>query len=220
MISPDAAADLRAERRFDLATALLIGVIAMLAALLAVVQIHYNQESTRADAQAARLSADLSARLSASSVAFNSILAMQQEAVAFNIEALSRAIAGLDFEDKGAVAVAVAEQEAAKSLLAAVGATAATMGGKPLDAYAAGLVESSIMAQVAEVREQNRQVDLANKAGSLEQKAVLALSFLALGGILTGLGAVLNEGRAGWISLLVAAAMTALAGAMAVLAVV
>ena len=69
MISPDAAADLRAERRFDLVAALLIGVIAMLAAVLAVIQIETAQASGRAQVEAARLTADLSARLEVSTTA-------------------------------------------------------------------------------------------------------------------------------------------------------
>ena len=70
------------------------------------------------------------------------------------------------------------------------------------------------------MNEQNRQVDLANQAGAQNSRSILGLSFLALAGVLTGLAAVLREGRAGWIALLAAVAMAGAAGLMAVLAVI
>lgn len=56
--------------------------------------------------------------------------------------------------------------------------------------------------------------------GSGGQTSVLALSLLALAGVLTGLGAVLREGRAGWIALLTASGIVCWATILSVLAVV
>ncbi|MBP1633156.1 MAG: hypothetical protein H6Q11_1444, partial [Acidobacteria bacterium] len=59
MIAPDAAADLHRGSRFDVAAALLIGVVAVLAALLAIVEVSTGQQAIRAQLEAARLTADL-----------------------------------------------------------------------------------------------------------------------------------------------------------------
>lgn len=220
MISPDAAADLRAERRFDMIAAILIGAIAVLAAILAVMQISYNQQATRADVKAARLTTDLSARISASTEASDWAYASAQGALAFKMDALAHSLAALEMGDAGAGAVAKAQGDASVTLASALAATAATIGNAPLDAYAAGLLTSTTPQLLTQLAEQNRQVDLANSASSREQTAVLGLSFLALAGVLTGLAAVLRESRPGWIALLTAVAMAAASGVLAVMSVV
>lgn len=218
MIAPDSAADLRAERRFDLVTAVLIGVLAVLAAILAVVQLDASHASTRADLQAARLAADLSARISVSEQALDSGLGAQQTALVLGMESVARQMAGLTNNDDAASAIGEAEQTAFDKLRAALAATAATTGAKPVDAYTAALLNATTQQLLAELAEQNRQVDVANAASSHEQLAVLGLSILALAGILTGLAAVLREGRSGWISLSAACAMSACSGVLAILA--
>jgi hypothetical protein len=220
MIAPDAAADLRAERRFDLLAAVLIGAIAILAAVLAVIQIETGQASSRAQVEAARLTADLSARLEVSSTVQNQAFVDEQEALALSIQATGRQIAGLQYGDDGAIAVGQVEHQAGADLGTALTATSATSGGAPLDSYTSGLLEATTQQLLGELREQNRQVDLANDAGARNSKSILGLSFLALAGVLTGLAAVLREGRAGWIALLTAVAMAGAAGLLAVLAVI
>ncbi len=95
------------------------------------------------------------------------------------------------------MAVGKAQQSAYGALQAALTATSDTTGGKPVDAYTAGLLNATTPQLQAELAEQNRQVDLANAASSHEQLAVLGLSFLALAGVLTGLAAVVRESRGG-----------------------
>lgn len=218
MITPDSAAELRAERRFDVVVAVLIGAIAMLAAVLAFLQIDAGQAATRADLDAARLASDLSARISVSEQATDSGLSAQQTALVLDAEALAREIAGLQNGDDAVVAVGKAQQSAYGALQAALTATSDTTGGKPVDAYTAGLLNATTPQLQAELAEQNRQVDLANTASSHEQLAVLGLSFLALAGVLTGLAAVVRESRGGRISLSAACAMAAAAALLAFLA--
>lgn len=220
MIAPDSAAALRAERRFDLVTAVLIGLIAVLAAILSVIQIGASQAGTRADLQAARLAADLSARISVSAQADDSALTAQQTALMLGIDATSREISGLQNSDDASIALGTAEQSAFEKLKAALTATSATTGGAPVDAYTAGLLKADTAQLLVELAEQNRQVDLANAANGREQRAVLGLSFLALSGVLTGLAAVFREGRSGRISLSAACAIAAVAGLLALLAIV
>jgi hypothetical protein len=220
VIAPDSAASLRAERRFDLVTVLLIGAIAVLAAILSVVQINSSQAANRADLQAARLAADLSARIAVSSQATDSALVAQQTALMLGLEATARQIAALQNDDPAAAAIGKAQDSAYQKLQAALTATAGSTGGSPVDRYTTGLLKADTKQLLAELAEQNRQVDLAGAASSHEQRAVLGLSFLALAGVLTGLAAVLREGRGGRISLSAACLMAATSGLMAILAVV
>ena len=67
--------------------------------------------------------------------------------------------------------------------------------------------------------EQNRQADLATSLGGRDRTAFLALSFLALAGVLTGLAAVLREGRAGRIALAAASGIVGWATILTVLAI-
>jgi hypothetical protein len=218
MIAPDAAAELRAERRFDLVAALLIGTIAVLAAILAIAQMNASQAATRANLEAARMAADVSARISVSSQSLDSALGAKRTAIMLGIEGVSREIAGSQNNDATVTAVGQAQQSASDQLSAALTATTDTTGGKPVDQYTAGLLTATTEQLKAEVTDQNHQVDLADTATSHEQRAVLGLSFLALAGVLTGLAAVLREGRSGWISLSAACAMAVSSGLLAILA--
>lgn len=217
MIAPDTAAELRAERRFDVIAAVLIGLIAVLAAILAATQTAASHSATRADVEAARLAADLSTRVAVSGQALDSSLGAQQLALMLGLESASRQLEAIRSNDESAQAIGAAEDQAFGKLQEAIAATSATTGGAPMDAYTAGLLKATVADLQHELAEQNHQVDLANEASSREQRAVLGLSFLALAGVLTGLAAVLREGRSGWISLIGACAMAGGAGVVAVL---
>jgi hypothetical protein len=220
MIAPDAASSLQAERRFDLVSAVLIGAIAVLAAVLAVVQVDTAQNESRAQQQGASLAADLSARIETSGLSQQQLLTLSQETLALSMQATARQIAGLAYEDPAAGEIGAAELATASKLAAALRATVATSGGAPLDAYTASMIKASTADLVAEVTEQNRQVDLANAYGDRNTRSILGLSLLALAGVLTGLGAVMREGRAGWFALASAGLMTTAATVMAVWAIV
>jgi hypothetical protein len=220
MIAPDAASSLQAERRFDLVSALLIGVVAVLASILAVIQIDTGQNASRAQQQGATLAADLSARIETSGLVQQQLLGLTEASLALSLQGTARAIAGLTYEDSGAAQVGVEEAKAADKLKAALAATVASSGGAPLDAYSAGMVKATTADLLREVAEQNRQVDLANDYSERNTRSILGLSFLALAGVLTGLGAVLRESRPGWFALASAGTMAGAAAAMAVLAVV
>ena len=220
MITPDAAADLHHGRPFDIVAAVLIGTIAVLASLLAVVEIGTGQRSIRAQLEAARLTTDLSAGLQVSSMVDQAIGSQQQAAWALSFEGSARGLAALERGDDAALQVGSAELAASTALSEALTATAGTVSGAPLDGYTARLIDATIDELTAEVNEQNYQVDLANEADARNTRSTLGLSFLALAGVLTGLGAVLRESRAGWFALVAAGGMSATAAAMAILAVV
>lgn len=219
MIAADAADDLREGRRFDLLAALLLGSIAVLASILAVVQIGTSQQSARAQAEASRLTADLSARLQVSGMVQQVMVSQEQASVALSVEGANLALAGITSGDKAAEEIGTAQLAASSALGEALNATARTVSRPPLDAYAAGLIDATIAELVAEVNQQNSQVDLADDAGGRNARSILGLSFLALAGVLTGLGTVLREGRAAWFALWFAGAVMAAAAAMAISAI-
>jgi hypothetical protein len=219
MIAPDPASELHQGRTFDVAAALLIGTIAVLASLLAVIEVGTGQQSLRAQLEAARLTTDLSAGLQVSSLVQQSLAAQQQATAALSFEGGSRSLSALEQGDDIALQIGTAELDASTALSDALTATAQTVSGPPVDEYTSRLIEATIDELTAEVNEQNRQVDLADDADTRNTRSTLGLSFLALAGVLTSLGAVLRESRPGWFALAAAAGMSAASVAMVVLAV-
>ena len=166
MIEPEVATRWRSQGAFDRTATLLIGTIAVLAALLAILQVTNGLASTRAQAQAARLSADVTAKISASSLVQGATLGSQQGALVLGMEAVSTLLVATRDGDAGLYAVGTAKQAASGKLTAALAETAATSGADPVDPYTAGLLSATIEQLNAEVAEQNRQVDLANEAAA------------------------------------------------------
>ena len=156
MIEPEVATRWRSQDTFDRTATLLIGTIAVLAALLAILQAVNGLESTRAQAQAARLSADVAARISGSSLAQDASLRAQQDALVMGMEGVSRQLVGMQAGDAVLSAMGTAEQAVAGTLTAALAESAATSGAAPVDPYTAGLMSATIADLNAEVAEQNR----------------------------------------------------------------
>jgi hypothetical protein len=218
LIEPEVATRWRSQAAYDRVAALLIGIVAVLAAVFAVQQAHAGLEGTRAQLQAARLGTDAAASLSASSLAQTAGPRARQDALILGMEAVGRQLQGTMAGDEAAVAVGTAQQAAMDRLNAAIVETEGTSGGRPVDAYAARLVTATLEAISAQVEEQGRQVDLAAEAGARELRSVLGLSLIALAGVLAGIAAVMGRRRAGWALLAVAwvvcgtAAVTAVSG--------
>ncbi|MEI7745194.1 MAG: hypothetical protein WCK58_15770 [Chloroflexota bacterium] len=203
MIEVETVTRWRSQRTFDRAAALLIGLIAILAGLCAVEQAFAGQEGTRAQGQAARLAADVSAKISVTSVSLDASAAAGQQWVLLGMQGISRQMAGSIAGDTAGTAVGAAQQAASEKLKAAVDETMASSG-RTVDAYVIGLLSPSNDDLNKEVAEQNRQVDLAAAAGAVQTQAVLALSLVALAGVLAGVSAVLGSGKSGWAVLVVA----------------
>lgn len=204
MIEPEVASRWRSQASYDRIAAVLIGVIAILAAVFAVQQAHEGLAGTRAQVEGARLAADAAARIGASSTADAAGLRAQQDALVVGITGTSRQIEALTAGHEPALAVGAAHVAASQRLGAAVTESIATTGGEPLDGYTAGLINATNEEIVAIVEEQNRQVDLSIAAGEHQLVAVLGLSLVALAGVLAGIAAVLGRGKAGWLLLLIA----------------
>jgi hypothetical protein len=220
MVSPDNVRKWRDDARYDRIAATLIGVIAVLAAVLAVVHTNRSLEAGRAGLEASRLAADITGRIGAVSVAWNLSYASDEAVLYLSMDGTDRAIAAAQLEDVDAYTVAQAEIDAATKLRAWLTATEATTGGPPLDLYAADLLSTTPADFEAELAEQNRQMDLAEQAGWQDRMAFLGISLLALAGVLVGLAAVLRQNRAGWFAIGSAGGMVGAAVLLAVLAIV
>lgn len=198
MIKPDMAVKVRRSVPFDRAVALLVGTLAVVAALLSFVHMSHSHPSGRATVQGARLAEDLAARISASQQEVGFTLGAQQDALSLGIASLGRVIAGDPAQLPDEVAVGQADQAASQRLQEEITAMSATSGGPPVDAYTAALVTASIESIQGQLAQQQQQVTIASQEGTRGRLAVLGLSFAALAGVMAGLAAVLKEGRPGW----------------------
>jgi len=206
-------------RQFDTLTTVLIGVVALLAALLAVLQADYGNTSSRAAAQAARLESDASAKIQASGLARDAELRAAQDALAVGLSGVGLSIAALEAGDATAQALGEAQTDGSQRLQAAIDATVKTSGQSPVDPHTAALIKAQDTEIAAEVKAQGAAVDAAADAGSRSNRAVLGLSLATLGGVLAGIAAVLRVGRPGWLTLAVAWALVGASGLVAVLTV-
>jgi hypothetical protein len=219
VINPDHPTKWQSGVSFDQLAAIVIGSIAVISALLGLVHTDRSLEAGRANQVASRLAADVSARIAVASVGSNLSYNADEAVLMLGMEGTDTALAALQANQAGALAVGQAMYNASGRLKAALAATEATSGGSPADGYAASLLGTTPAQFQAELAEQSREIDISTDAGAHDRNAVLGLSFMALAGVLTGLAAALREGRAGWIALRTAGALVVLAAGLTLLAI-
>jgi hypothetical protein len=206
----------QAGTRFHRSIAILLGIIAVLAAGLGAVQLHRSQAESRATTEAARLTGYLAAGIPVQGVALAMTGGFVQSALTRMMEGATRQYVAALNEDQGAQAQGVAEEAAGQRM----SDIATRMAVNPdassgLPPYELGLLTATTDDLVAQVSEQNRQVDLAVlTAGPQSGRAVAGLSVLALAGVLVGLASVLGADRAGRATLAMAWLATALAAVL------
>jgi len=201
VVAPEHAEKWKTEITFDRFAAILVGSVALLAALLGVVHDERSLAGSRASFEATRLATDISARIAVNSVGTNLSYQSDEAVLMLQMDGSDRALAAQAVGDSGAAAVGQAMVRAATMLRAALDATQATSGGSPADDYVASMLKMTQDDWAAELAEQGHQMDIAADEGSHDRDAVLGLSLLALAGVLIGLAAVLKEGRGGWVAL-------------------
>lgn len=196
--------------------AVLVGIAAILAAILATIQVDAGKQQERALLMASRLSVQGFEGIAGSSPRFSFQINSLQQATTLAITGTASQIALFEFPEVADVlsARAAADVKAAERLLL----IAQSMGEVPdsssgIDAAALRLVGASPADLIGVVAEQNRQVDVADRYGERGNRGLFGLSLLALGAVLVGLGAVLESGLPGRVSL--AAASLALLAAAA-----
>jgi hypothetical protein len=201
--------------RYERWLAVLIGVAAVLAVLLATIQVDSGKQAERALLMSARLGVRVFEGTAGSSPRFSFQIHSLQQAtsLALNATALQIAVLGSPETADALQAAAEADVKAGDRLLV----IAQAMGDPPsaasgLDPAALKLAGSSPNDLFTVVDEQNRQADIANRYGERGNRTLYGLSLLALGAVLIGLAAVVGAGAAGRL-IVTAATLSVLAAA-------
>lgn len=219
MIDAETLAEIEAGTRRERALALLLGLVAIVAAALVLVQAVQGQREARANAVAAQLSADVTTRLVASQTFLGFRFLNLQRATQVMVEGGARRLVALEIGSEPEAAIGGAETEAGRDLAALVGEMAALPPADgPLDAWARAALGTGNDELARRVAEQNTARDAATLASARSNEAVLGLSIVALAGVLAGLAAVVGRGRSGrallavaWVALGVATGVLVLA---------
>jgi hypothetical protein len=191
--------DMQKGTPFEKALAWLIGIAALTAAFLLVVQVDRSAQASRGQVRAAMVSSELTSGMTATAEVALFRLASAERATLAGMAGTSRVLDGLDVGDPAEVARGEAESAAADRLVTIAEGMAAlpaqdglldpyaqrmlTVAGEDLDALVG---ERAALLQVV--------VPRAGQQGSL---VVAALSLVALAAVLAGLAATLHDGRAG-----------------------
>lgn len=210
MIDAELLDDLGAGTRWDRLIALVLGLVALLAASLVLVQTVQGQAEARASAMASRITADVIARIVAYEAREIALAALSSRSVQPGFEGLARGQVALELGGEGGEVLGAAGQAATFTLIGQVAEMKALPGPEvPLDAYARAVLASSAAEIDRLVRDgQNRQRDLADAASSRSNEALLGLSVIALAGVLAGLAAVVGRTRTGRLLIALAYAAT------------
>ena len=195
--------------------AVLVGVAAIIAAALGVLQMHSGNEEGEANARSARLTAEISRGLQIEGLVGSFQLPTGQQVLTEGIAGTARTIAALNANVAPDVARAAsdAENAAVDRLLAIIDAMAAEPGPESgVDAQTRETMARELADYQALTEEQNRVVERAEQYGRRGNRSVLALSIVAVAAVLLGLAGIVGAGRAGSI-VLVAATVAILASA-------
>jgi hypothetical protein len=195
--------------------AVLVGAAALIAALLATLEMDAGKQEERALLMASRLSVRIFEGTAGGSPRFSFQVNSLQRAIQLALGATALQLAGLQHPDaaEGVDARAAPDLAASERLVSIVEemarVPAEATGVDPVARDIAGKEPGDLASVVAE---QNAQVDLADRFGERSNRAIFALSLLALGAVLVGLGGVLGDSRPGRVTL--AAATVALSAAL------
>jgi hypothetical protein len=186
------------EPRRDFASALLVGIVAIVVAWLVVLEVAVSHEGARADSEASRLTVLAATVNDVSQAPMGFQLSKSLEASQLSMEGASRELVSLDSEDAIGHVIGKVEFDALDRMMA----IAAEMGAvpdasSPLDPYARDALASTVDDVRDLVAEQNAAIARASASGSRGLAIVLGLSLAALAGVLVGLAAVIGRGTPG-----------------------
>ena len=209
--------------RFTKAVAVLVGLSAVVAALLTVLESNSGRQEERALLLGSRLTAEAVGVIPAAQSQGSFGFRASQDALAWQSRGTSRLLAASEtspelFERELPIGEAITT---AGERMAEIGARMAEVPTNPeLDEYTRTVLREGSGRAAGLVEEQNRQVDLAEGAGEQGDRAVLALSVLAVAAVLLGFAGAVGQGRPGWLALLSGAVFLMLSGATGVWALV
>lgn len=190
--------------RFEQALAVLVGLAAVVAALLGLLEVDANKRQEQAQARSVRVTVQVFGTLAGSAPAADAGLQASQVALLRGLQANARRIAAnplpatAGFES----ALADADERAAADL----GPTVDAVGAHPDAASGVDPVTRTVVASSTDdltglLRRQSRELATADRFGTRGSRAVFGISILALAAVLFGLSAVLGEANRGPITL-------------------
>ncbi|MBI4260368.1 MAG: hypothetical protein HY658_07365 [Actinobacteria bacterium] len=198
---------------YERVLAALVGAAALMAALLATLEMHAGKREERALVMASRLSTAIFEGTAASGVASTFQLSVLKQSIEPGLAGAARLEASLDDPELIDVEFAIAMAQAAAQ--ERIFAVAQAMGAPPgsdsgLDAHTVEVLNRPLetLSEVSE--EQNRQVDLAERFGERSNRAVFALSLVAIAAVLLGVAGVIGRSPAGRVALVSAGAVLVL----------
>jgi hypothetical protein len=190
--------------RFERALAILAGFAAVLAALLATLQVDASRWEEQAMVGATRLAVRVFEASAATGLLSMYQFQTEREATLLSIDAAARDLlaAQQPAVAAGQRAVATAEARAAERLTVAGEAMSrAPDETSPVDDHTRAVLALSVADMAGSVEELSDQLALAERYGTRGNRAVFALSLLAIGAVLLGMAGVMGETRTGRISL-------------------
>ena len=190
--------------RFERALAILAGLAAVLAALLATLQVDASRWEEQAMVTATRLAVRVFEASAATGLLSMYQFQTEREAALLAIDAAGRDLLAAQTPAVAAAqrAMATAEARAAERLMAAGEAMSRAPGeDSPVDAHTRIVLTQTLDDMAGSVEELSDQLALAERYGTRSNRAVFALSLLAIGAVLLGLAGVMGETRTGQISL-------------------
>jgi hypothetical protein len=189
--------------RFERTLAVLVGSTALLASLVATLELDSGRKGDRAAILGARLPVQIFEGISSSQNRSDFHLNTRRQASALGIEALARQTSsfqedGLDFEQL----IARADLAASRRLrVAAMEMARIDPESRGVDPHTARTILITTNELQSQVEIQARVIDRANKYSGRDGRAVFALSLVAIAAALLGLAAVLKAGPGGRIAL-------------------
>ena len=190
--------------RFERALAILAGLAAMLAALLATLQVDASRWEEQARVNATRLAVRVFEASAATGLLSMYQFQTEREAMLLSIDASARDLLAAQVPAAASTqrVLATAEARAAQRLTVAGEAMSrAPDEASPVDAHTRAVLALTVDDMAASVEELSDQLALAEHYGTRGNRAVFALSLLAIGAVLLGLAGVMGETRTGRIAL-------------------
>lgn len=213
-MDPDAVSEVEGRTPFDRRLAVLLGIAAVVASLLATAQVGFDREAGRASSRATRLSTRLFEGITGTGLLSSFHLGSLLQATEGALVSSARQVASFDHPDVAEIELALGKTSETASLR--ILELAGEMGAPPtevpsLDRHTLSVLTRTTKQLQTDVTEQGALVDRAQRFSARGDRVVFALSLLAIAGVLLGLAAVMKEGQPGRVSLWSAAAMLLLA---------
>jgi hypothetical protein len=205
--------------RFEQALAVLVGLAAVMAATLGLLEVDANKRQEQAQARAVRVTIQVFGTIAGSAPPADAALQASQVAILNSLQAHARQLAAAPLPATAGFesALADADLRTADDLKPTVDAIGATPGpASGVDPATRQVVASTPDDAAKLLSRQSRELATANRFGTRGSRAVFGISILALAAVLFGLSGVLGEAGRGRTTLATGAVALAAAAACAV----